>query len=102
MIIFKGPKAGSQGTIYLERLAKENFDALYRPKRTGKENNSVIEKIIPGLFTFFANRICPLVLKLKNASDSHCNRVNSNKPTTRAGGPWIKPGTWNIPEHPQT
>ena len=33
---------------------------------------------------FLAYRICPLVLKLQNASDTHCNRVN-NKTTTSAG-----------------
>ena len=39
---------------------------------------------MPLSFVFLAYRICPLVLKLQNASDTHCNRVN-NKTTTSAG-----------------
>ena len=39
---------------------------------------------MPLSFVFLAYRICPLVLKLQNASDTHCNSVN-NKTTTSAG-----------------
>ena len=35
----------------------------------------MIEKIVSWVFVFLAYRICPLVLKLQNASDSQCNRV---------------------------
>ena len=38
-------------------------------------SRTVIEKIISWLFVLLAYRICPLVLKLQNASDSHCNCV---------------------------
>ena len=41
---------------------------------------------MPLSFAFLAYRICPLVLKLQNASDSYCNRVNT-KTTTGAGPP---------------
>ena len=41
---------------------------------------------MPLSFVFLAYRICPLVLKLQNASDTHCNRVNT-KTTTGAGPP---------------
>ena len=41
-----------------------------REKRTDRGNNSIIEKIIPCLFVFFANRIFPMILKLQDASDS--------------------------------
>ena len=39
------------------------------------------------LFAFFAYHICPLVLKLQNASESHYNCVNRalKSTTTRAG-----------------
>ena len=39
---------------------------------------------MPLSFVFLAYRICPLVLKLQNASDTHCNRVK-NKTTKSAG-----------------
>ena len=48
-------------------------------KRTGRENNSIIEKTLPCLFVSLVCRICPFVLNLQNASDSHCNRVNSQQ-----------------------
>ena len=44
-------------------------------KRAGRGNNPIIEKIASWVFVFLAYRICPLVLKLQNASDSQCNRV---------------------------
>ncbi|CAH3152605.1 unnamed protein product [Porites lobata] len=40
-----------------------------------QRNNSKVEKIISWLFVFLAYRICPLILKLQNASDGHCNRI---------------------------
>ena len=45
-------------------------------KRTSRGNNSMTEKnnIMPqSLFVFLAYRICPLVLKLQNASYTQCN-----------------------------
>ena len=44
-------------------------------KRADRGNKSIIERIISWLFVFLAYRICPLVPKLQNTSDSHCNRV---------------------------
>ena len=44
---------------------------------TSRGNKSTIKKIISCLFVFLAYCICPLVLRLQNASDTHCNRVNS-------------------------
>ena len=49
-------------------------------KRASRGNNSMTEKnnIMPqSLFVFLAYRICPLVLKLQNASYTQCNRINS-------------------------
>ena len=42
-------------------------------KRTSRLKTS----IVACLFVFLAYRICSLVLKLQNASDTHCNRVKS-------------------------
>ena len=48
----------------------------FRSKRwASRGNNSKVEKIISWLFVFLAYRICPLILKLQNASDGHCNRI---------------------------
>ena len=44
-------------------------------KWASRGNNSKVEKIISWLFVFLAYRICPLILKLQNASDGHCNRI---------------------------
>ena len=52
---------------------------LRRGKWAGRGNNSITEKIISCLFVFLAYHICPLVLKLQNASYSHCNCVFSTK-----------------------
>ena len=48
----------------------------FRSKKwASRGNNSEVEKIISWLFVFLAYRICPLILKLQNASDGHCNRI---------------------------
>ena len=64
----------------------KNCDKVYFPKvntvfykeevRAAEEIlNLTIKKIISWLFVFLAHRNCPVVLKLQNASGSHCNRV---------------------------
>ena len=57
-----------------------NYSVLHKvKKRTGRGNNSIIEKIILCLFVFLVYRICTLLLKLQNASYTQCtsNRLNS-------------------------
>ena len=38
---------------------------------------------MPLNFVFHAYRICPLVLKFQNASDTYCNRVNTKNNNAR-------------------